>query len=164
MISELFSANKNGYGDQYQDHYFEQYKLYVGSIEKISDRRQQANIYFITLNTALISFIGLTMQIDFLKELFWPRFLLAAVGGGACIVFWHLIRSYKQLNAGKFAVLHKIEERLPLAIYKHEWEVLGEGKNEKKYFPFSHVELYIPIVLGAIYAVFGIIFLLTIGQ
>lgn len=164
MVSELFPTNKTSYGANYSDHYLEQYKLYVESIEKISDRRQQANIYFITLNTALISLIGLSMQIEFLNQLFWPRFLLAAVGGSACIVFWFLIRSYKQLNTGKFTVLHKIEERLPLAIYKYEWEILDKGKNEKVYFPFSHVELYIPGVLGAIYVVFGIIFLLSIGK
>jgi len=69
-----------------------------------------------------------------------------------------LIRSYKQLNAGKFEVIHEIEKRLPLALYKYEWEILGEGKDKNKYYPFSHIELWIPWVFGIIYAVLGVYF------
>lgn len=158
-MSDLFSKNEKDYGNDYKEHLFEQYKLYVESIEKTSDRRQHANNYFITINTALISLIGLSFQIKIFENLSFVKSILALVGIIVCVVFWYLIRSYKQLNTGKFDVVHKIEEHLPLALYKYEWEVLGKGKDNKKYYPFSHIELIIPWVFGIIYALLGLYFL-----
>ncbi len=158
-MSELFAKNEKDYGDDYKNHLFEQYKLYVESIEKTSDRRQHANNYFITINTALISLIGLSFQIKIFENTAWIKFILALVGIIICFIFWYLIRSYRQLNTGKFAVIHKIEENLPLALYKYEWEILGEGKDKSKYYPFSHIELLIPWVFGIIYALLGLYFL-----
>lgn len=158
-MSDLFSKNEKDYGNDYREHLFEQYKLYVESIEKTSERRQHANSYFITINTALISLIGLSFQIKIFETLAGVKSILALVGIIVCIVFWYLIRSYKQLNTGKFDVVHKIEEHLPLALYKYEWEVLGKGKDNKKYYPFSHIELIIPWVFGIIYALLGLYFL-----
>jgi hypothetical protein len=158
-MSDLFSKNEKDYGNDYKEHLFEQYKLYVESIEKTSDRRQHANSYFITINTALISLIGLSFQIKVFENLSFVKSILAFVGIIVCIVFWYLIRSYKQLNTGKFDVVHKIEEHLPLALYKYEWEVLGKGEDNKKYYPFSHIELIVPWVFGIIYALLGLYFL-----
>ena len=158
-MSDLFAKNEKDYGDDYKNHLFEQYKLYVESIEKTSDRRQHANNYFITINTALISLIGLSFQIKIFENLAVIKSVLAFVGIVICFIFWHLIRSYKQLNTGKFAVIHEIEKHLPLALYKYEWEILGEGKDNKKYYPFSHIELLIPWVFGIIYALLGLYFL-----
>ncbi|MDP2585649.1 MAG: hypothetical protein Q8P29_02095 [Candidatus Levybacteria bacterium] len=154
-MSDLFAKNEKDYGNAYKEHLFEQYRLYVESVEKTSDRRQHANNYFITINTALISFIGLSFQINFLENLAGAKSILAFVGIIICVVFWFLIRSYRQLNTGKFAVIHEIEKYLPLALYKYEWEILGEGKDNKKYYPFSHIELLIPWVFGLIYALLG---------
>lgn len=158
-MSDLFSKTEKDYGDEYKTHLFEQYKLYIESAEKTSDRRQNANNYFITINTALISLIGLSFQIKCFENINWIKSFLSLVGIIICIIFWYLIRSYRQLNTGKFTVIHQIEENLPLAIYKHEWEVLGEGKEKSKYYPFSHIELLIPWVFGIIYTVLGIYFL-----
>ncbi len=157
--TKLYSKAKEKYGDQYDSHLFEQYKIYVESAEKISNKRQNANNYFITINTALITLLGLSFQIDFFGKLFWGRALLAVVGIIICVIFWFLLRSYKQLNSGKFKVIHAIEKELPLALYDYEWEVLGKGENKKLYYPFSHIELLIPWVFGILYFVLGIIFL-----
>lgn len=157
-MSDLLSKNEKDYGSSYKEHLFEQYKLYVESIEKTSDRRQHANNYFITINTAIVSLIGLSFQIKIFENLAFVKPILAIVGIIVCIVFWHLIRSYKQLNTGKFAVIHKIEEHLPLALYKYEWEILGKGDDNKKYYPFSHIELIIPWVFGMTYTLIGLYF------
>lgn len=156
---QLFKSNEKEYGSQYKDHLFEQYKLYVESAEKISDRRQNANNYFITINTVLITLLGLSFQVKFLEYIGWIRSLLAIVGIIICIIFWFLLRSYKQLNAGKFKVLHEIEQKLPLALYDYEWKILEEGKNKRVYYPFSHIELLIPWVFGLIYLVLAIVFI-----
>lgn len=156
---KLFKHTEESYGVNYKDHLFEQYKLYIESVEKISDRRQHANNYFVTINTALISLIGLFFQIKIFEDIVWIKSLLAFVGIIICIIFWYLIRSYKQLNSGKFTVIHKIEEKLPLELYKYEWEILGKGEDKKKYYPFTHVELLMPWVFGVIYFILGLIFI-----
>ena len=48
---ELSRVGEKEYGQQYKDHLFSQYQHYIESAEKISDRRQNANNYFITINT-----------------------------------------------------------------------------------------------------------------
>jgi len=159
MNTALYSKPAKDYGECYSQHLFEQYKLYIESAEKISDRRQNANNYFLTINTALISFLGLSFQVQILEKLSWLRSLLAVLGIIICTIFWFLLRSYKQLNTGKFKVIHEIESNLPLALYDYEWEILEEGKNKKVYYPFSRVELLIPWVFGIIYTVLGIIFI-----
>lgn len=150
MAEELFSKNEKEYGDEYKRHLFEQYKIYVEGIEKTSDRRQQANNYFLTINTALISLIGLLFQFKIFESANWIKALLAIVGIIICIIFWFLIRSYRQLNTGKFKVIHEIEKILPMALYKYEWEILGKGEDKSKYYLFSHIELLIPWVFGLI--------------
>jgi hypothetical protein len=157
--NELFSTEEKKYGDKYKEHLFEQYKLYVKGVEKTSDRRQHANNYFITINTALISLIGLSFQVKIFENVAWIKFVLALVGIIICFIFWYLIKSYRQLNTGKFAVIHKIEENLPLALYKYEWKILGEGKDKNKYYPFSRIEQIIPWVFGIIYTLLGLYFL-----
>jgi hypothetical protein len=159
-MGALFSKNEKEYGDRYHDHVFEQYKMYIEGAEKVSDRRQNANNYFVTINTALISLIGLCFKTDLFTSHYWIKSLISLLGIIICIIFYHLIRSYKQLNTGKFEVIHEVEKNLPLALYKHEWEKLGEGKDNSKYYPFSHIELLIPWIFGVIYFFLGVIFLI----
>lgn len=130
--------------------YFEQYKLYIEGIEKISDRRDSANRYFITLNSSIFVLAGLVIQYTHDNQ---KLFLigLCILGLATSVIFWFLINAYKQLNTGKFAMVHKIEEKLPLKLYKDEWKILGEGKSKKKYYPFSHIERLIPLLLGICY-------------
>ena len=42
----LFVSASEQYGDRYIEHLLEQYKIYVASADKISDRRQKANEFF----------------------------------------------------------------------------------------------------------------------
>jgi len=157
----LFKVDEKTYGNKYKDHLFEQYKLYIDSAERISDRRQNANNYFITINAALFTILGLSFKIEFLQNIGWLRSLLTLVGIIICIIFWYLLRSYKQMNTGKFKVIHQIEQHLPLALHDYEWKILEEGKNKKVYYPFSHIELFIPWVFGLMYLALGIILTLA---
>lgn len=156
---ELFKVGENEYGQEYKNHLFAQYQLYIESVEKISDRRQNANNYFITINTVLISFLGILFQAKLLENIPWVKSVISMVGIIVCVIFWFLLRSYKQLNTGKFKVIHEIEQKLPLGLYDYEWKVLKEGKNSKVYFPFSHIEMVIPWVFGAVYIILGVLFL-----
>ena len=89
-----------------EDIILEQYKLYIGTIEKVSDRRQFSNNFYLTLNSVLLAFTGFLTSLNFE---FWHIIIAVA---GICISFlWFLsITSFRKLNDGKFKILHCLEE------------------------------------------------------
>lgn len=48
----------------YERHLLEQYRLYVEMADRIAARRHTANTFFLTSNTAFVSFIALTWAKD----------------------------------------------------------------------------------------------------
>ena len=56
-----------------------------------------------------------------------------------------VIRSYRQLNTGKFAALHELETELAYPFFKREWALLEEGKNLSRYWKLTIVETFLPI-------------------
>ena len=58
----LFVSESAKYGDKYIEHLLEQYKIYISSVEKISDRRQKANEFFLALNSALVTLLGFVIS------------------------------------------------------------------------------------------------------
>ncbi len=153
MKDKLFSASPAQYGKKYADHLFEQYKLFVDSAEKTSDRRLDAHKYFATINAAILTALGLTLQFGNYESRIWARLVLGIAGVGSSVVYWMLIRSYKNLNSAKFAVIHRVEEKLPLALYSTEWDELGNGKDARKHLPFSHIEIWIPVACALGYGI-----------
>lgn len=133
--------------------YFEQYKMFVDSAEKVSDNRMSANNYFLTVNTALISLTGLLITSKVLLLNFNVMKLIGVLGLIICVIWFFIVLSYKQLNSGKFKIIHRIEKKLPLHLYADEWIELGEGKDAKKYIPLSHIELAVPIVFFFLYLI-----------
>lgn len=149
----LFVSTSDKYGDKYIEHLLEQYKIYINAAEKISDRRQKSNEFFLGLNSALVAILGFlatkTNQIEVGVIL-----ALASVAGMVMGYLWYrIIFSYKGLNSGKFKVIHAIEARLPLSLYDTEWEILGRGKKKKLYWPFTHIEIMVPWIFISIYFV-----------
>lgn len=140
--SALFTGNK--FDEKESNIFFEQYKLYLELVDRISDRRQNANSYFLSINTALCAVIGylFSKEIDSeVKPLIW----FVPFGGIILSYFWYrLVKSYRDLNTAKFQVIHSIESKLPLAPYHAEWIALGEGNDSKKYTPFTHLEIWVP--------------------
>lgn len=161
-MDNFLSKSEIDYGDKYKEHFFKQYKIYIDGMEKTSDRRQQANNYFIAINTILTSLLGLSFQANLLTDSFWLRILLSILGIIISIIFYFLIKSYRQLNTGKFDVIHEMEKYLPISLYKYEWERLGKGQDKSKYYPFSHIEMLIPWIFGVLYFTLLIYFILSI--
>jgi hypothetical protein len=82
--------------------------------DRISNRRASANSYFLSVNSAILAFVGYLAAKD-TGEYMW----MLAAGGIALSVLWEaLITSYRNLNTAKFAVIHKIEKRLPISPYE----------------------------------------------
>lgn len=144
---------ESDYGDKYRDHSLEQYKLYVEMTDRISARRATANVFFLSVNTLLLSIIGIISKIgDTPTGLDNLWFIFAAIAGVVLSLAWlEIVKSYRQLNSGKFKVIHMMEEKLPFAMYETEWQVLGEGKDPKTYRPLTAVESWVPVVFYILY-------------
>jgi len=127
LDESLYRIPPDKYDGEYQNHLLEQYKLYVQMADKISERRQSANSFFLTVNTALIAFLGLVATPDVGTNpsiasnppLPWVL-VVSAAGMVLCYSWFRLVRSYKDLNSGKFKVVYAIESRLPSSPYDAE--------------------------------------------
>lgn len=150
---KLFVSESAKYGDKYVEHLLEQYKIYINSSEKIADRRQKANEFFLGLNTGLVTLLGFITTKTSQENSIIILCLASLAGITVCYLWYRIIRSYKGLSTGKFSVIHSIEARLPLALYDAEWDILEKGENKDKYWPFTHIELKVPWVFIVIYTI-----------
>jgi len=129
----------------------EQYKLYVEMADRISQRRGLTNTFFLTLNTAIFTVVGVFWKDKPSTDPWWLVFPLLVVLG-ECFAWFYLVRSYDLLNSAKYKVVGELEERLPASPYwRAEWWALGEGKDWKKYWPLTHIERWIPILFAFLY-------------
>ena len=120
----------------------EQYKLYVGTAEAVSQRRQTANSFFITLNAAILSILGF-VQKQFELGLSAIT-VLSASGIIVSLLWYYLICSYRDLNTAKFKVIHNLEQQLPVQPFDEEWIELKDSSSAKRYLPFTALERLVP--------------------
>jgi hypothetical protein len=148
----LVRHTDENYGDAYRSHLLEQYKLYVDSAEKVSDRRVSANNYFLTVNALLVTLYSLVATSPF--STFW--IILVPIAGLLVSLTWYqIITSYRNLNTVKFTVIHELEEHLPASLFNYEWSKAKEGRG-RKYKPLSHMERFIPFVFMILYVLLAV--------
>ena len=129
----------------------EQYKLFVGSSEALVSRRQQVNTFFLSVNSIILAAMGLLVRENTSNNVAGPAFVILGISGIIlCIAWSQMIRSFRQLNRGKFDVIHALEHRLPARIFAAEWEALGRGEDPSKYKPFTKTEFWIPRIMGGL--------------
>lgn len=144
--------NKEEYGEQFSEHMLEQYKLYVEMADRVSSRRAQTHRFYISLLSILLVLLSIVASIGRFSEILDIILLaIAILGVILCAVWWVNIRSYRQLNSGKFEVIHEMERELPIAAYDKEWEILGRGKQAGKYLQLTRVEQWVPLLLSIPY-------------
>ena len=132
---------------------FGQYRLFVDSSEKLVARRQTVNTFFLSINALLLSATGFIVKDVPQEGTAFAGVLTVGVAGILLCITWRtLVRSYGQLNTGKFAVIHALEQHLPAALFKAEWHVLDEGRDKQKYTSFTKTEARIPIVFAVLYS------------
>ena len=136
----------------------EQYKLYVESAEKVSDRRQSANNYFLTLNSVLIAFSG------FLTVFTFQIWHIIVAFAGICIsILWLMtLISFRNLNSGKFKVIHSLEKKLPAKLFKDEWDYLKKGEDKNSYLKLSIVEQGVPLIFLFLYVLIIVLMIIPI--
>lgn len=148
--------NKNNLtNDTDKNNLLEQYKTYIESADKISDRRINVNTFFITLNSALI-----TIMTIFFSNI--SLLLLLALLGIIFSTLWFLnLKNYKQINSCKFHIIQEVEKYLPINLYKMEWNILTKTKFNKKYIPVSKLEMFLPFIFIISYISIIIYFLVS---
>lgn len=126
--------------EKWHSHLLEQYKLYVEMADRISQRRTSANTYFLSVNSAILAFVGYLTS-ESTPDYMW----LLALAGCLLTIFWHnIVLSYKNLNTTKWQVVQNIEKRLPISPYDAEWDAVQRGHNPKLYRPITHIESWVP--------------------
>ena len=132
-------------------HLLEQYKAYIDSAERVSDRRQATNTFFVSLNTVVLGLLGWLNTTHPLGD--DVVFTMASLGGViVCYVWYRQLLSYRALNSAKYHIIQVLEKRLPAAIYEVEWEFIERGGGGTPYVRFSRIETLLPSVFCAIYA------------
>ena len=131
------------------------YKLHVEMADRVSQRRAGANRLFVTLLSAMIVLMAAVLRFGTGMEAvpvdFVALVLTLTMTVLSLAVSWFIvIRSYRQLNYWKFDVLQKLEEELPFAFYRMEWERLGEGKDPGRYRKLTVVETFLPAIFAAL--------------
>jgi len=112
-ISESASPENS---EELPPHYFDLYKLAVEMADRISARRVVANSFFATVNAGLIALLGA-------NDMPW---YVSVAGVVLSVVWWALLKSYRDLNSAKFKVILAMEARLPANIFGDEWDVLKQ--------------------------------------
>lgn len=149
-METLQSQTRDEYGENYQEHLLEQYKLFVATSQQLSERRQQANNYLLTLNSSLVTVFAFALS-SFGQHR-WNA-LIPFTGLFVCFIWYSLVDSYKDLNTAKFKVIHEMETQLPVALFRHEWHVCGYGKGKRNYVPLTHLERWVPVAFAALYVI-----------
>lgn len=148
----LTGVAREVYGPSYDGHAIDQYRLYVEMADRISERREKSNSFFLALNTAAV---GVSAYLTRLgpTEHAWVEGSISLAGMTLCYLWYRIIRSYRGLNSAKFKVVHEMETRLPLKPYDAEWEAVGRGKDRKLYLPFTHIETLVPWVFLSLHLI-----------
>ena len=121
------------------------YKLHAELADRVSQRREGANRLYVSLLLGLIALLAALLRFG-VGDLS-PRVVVLAAGivGAVLSASWYVvIRSYRQLNTGKFRALQELEQKLAYPFFEREWELLGKGADPKRYWRLTVVERFLP--------------------
>ena len=120
---------------------FEQYKLFIESAEKNSDKRITQNNIYLTINLAFTSYIS-TQVLD-LKH----NIIMTIIGILICIVWLCTINNYAKRNKVKFEIINESEYG---TLYKEEWKrisILTSLTTYEKISSIIFIILYIALFI-----------------
>lgn len=127
-----------------------QWQTCVEMANSVSQRRDTVNNIFITLNTAIMGTFAVLSGMKSLMILF--------AGVVVCFIWIKFIKYYRQLNAAKFEVINKIEEKLPCQAFKDEWAILKSNKN---YSDGTKLETLFAIAFILLYIIVSLLYILN---
>jgi hypothetical protein len=140
--------------ERYQQAILDQYKLCVEMADRVSARRSLTNTFFLSLNSAVVAVVAAVQGGAPADTSLWLLLAGLVILLAQCAAWFVLVRSYRQLNTAKYAVIGAFEERLPAFAYSRaEWGALGEGRDWRRYMPLTYVEQWVPVVFAVAYVV-----------
>lgn len=148
--------------DRYQAILLEQYKLYVELADRVTGRRALANTFFLTLNTGIFALVGVFWKDQPSQASEWSLVVMVPILLAQCLTWFWVVRSHRQLNSGKWAVVGALEARLPASPWWNgEWVALGKGEDPARYWPLTHVEQFVPVLFALAYVAGFVMVLLS---
>jgi hypothetical protein len=144
---QVFAVSEAEYGERYKADLMTQFNNFVATTSEVSTWRYNANGFFSTINTALLTSAGLLG--DKSAGLHWQ---IAVAGVLLCVIWRRMILSCRALNNAKFKVILDIEKQLPLAPFTVEDRYFNAdgGKSltsVEKWVPVLFMVAYILVVL-----------------
>ena len=139
----------------------EQYKIMVGSTEKVTEQRLKVNNLFLTVTSTILSITFIFGKALGFSVIATSGMLVLTIFAFLVTFFWEkLINSYGNLNKGKFIVIDRIEKQLRTNMFENEWKVLTE---KIKYEPNTKTEVKVISRFRWFIFIIGLIELAYIG-
>jgi len=129
----------------------DQYKLFQKTSEDLVARRQTVNSFYISVNGAMVTLVGVVMGIVEMPAKIYVLVFMCIVGIILDMSWISILESYGMLNSAKMKVIRLLEEQLPVLLYDSEWKVMSDKLNNKKYISFTDSEKRIPKIFAFIY-------------
>jgi len=139
------------------------YKLHAELADSVSRQRGTANRFYMLVLSGLAVLAFLQRKNGVPLE--WLMIGFGLLGMLLAAAWYVVIRSFRQLNSGKFKASHELEEKLAYPFFKREWDLLKEGTERKTYWRLTIVETFVPIIFCVCFVVLMLIgiFLLVNG-
>lgn len=118
------------------------YRIHSELSDRVSQRREGANRFY----ASLLTFVGISIGAVHRMDNMFLLLLAESVGLWLSVSWIRVIKSYRDLNAGKYKVLQELENNFQYRFFQREWEVLGmnKSKSEKRYLRLTHAETLSP--------------------
>ncbi|MCY4185576.1 MAG: hypothetical protein OXC82_05175 [Rhodobacteraceae bacterium] len=143
-----------------QTELLEIYKLHAELADRVSQRREVANRLYISLLSGLVFFVGIFADLGIIDS--HPKIIfvgIAMLGVIISLSWLVVIRSYRQLNSGKFKVLDELEDMIAFPFFRREWEILEKGEKPSRYWKLTTVETFLPIIFCLLFGGFIVMML-----
>lgn len=129
--------------------HFEEFKLFLESAERVTDRRLELNRTNASISLLIIAGLGTSLAWVYDKKDLFPIAVLAIamislLAAMFCRWWWQQIESYKELNGAKFQILNDMARRTVFSIdekntvpsyepFAKEWQTLEERMALQKF-------------------------------
>ena len=135
-----------------KDQLIQIWESYTSHAEEITNKRQNINTLFISIEIAILGFIVYDLKI--------LGICLSIAGLIVSIAWVFMIISYRKLNSAKFEVINQIEEKMDIKPYKLEWDIL----KKKKYIKLTIIEMICSSIFALGFVITFIISILKINN
>ncbi len=144
---------------QYLGLFFDQYKLFIDTTGKSADQRRNLNMFYLTVNTLVMSAIGTLATSGYIKDKhFFLLGILMFVGIATTMSWISAIHVYKTMNNKNYAIIREFEQYFPAQVYTSFNKDLSklDSFSEGKIF-LTQREIIIPYVFLIGYVLYALL-------